>query len=274
MQKEYIREYNTCFKFILFQQITNSEHLREKLIEIIPHTIFSISKFDDRYWNQSKYFKLDNSFVLIYPQSSIPLVIANCHYNKYFQKTEDNFELNQLPRDFLGHVTKDFKTLFKKDYSISINGSYYKMLLNKASFKTQENISDILLLSKAHKNELNIFYQNNYPKNWFDENMLSSNFFMGIKKENKIACVTGIHAYSKEFKIAIIASIATDIKFRRQGLATKVISNQCKELFKTVDAIGLNVNIKNKEAIKCYENLGFKIIGEYEEVKAKQKNYV
>lgn len=52
-----------------------------------------------------------------------------------------------------------------------------------------------------------------------------------------------------------------DERFRNRGIGTEVIVKMSREFFndKAVEAIDLNVFAWNDRAIKCYENIGFKI---------------
>ncbi|MCY7360679.1 MAG: hypothetical protein LH629_01215 [Ignavibacteria bacterium] len=64
----------------------------------------------------------------------------------------------------------------------------------------------------------------------------------------------------------MLGNITTDPEFRGQSVCKKVTSVLCKDLFETVDVIGLNVHSDNSAAIKSYENIGFKITYYYEEI--------
>ena len=75
----------------------------------------------------------------------------------------------------------------------------------------------------------------------------------------------GVHVYSEEYRVAALGNIVTHPDYRNRGFGRIVTAYLCKKLLEKVDHIGLNVHRDNVSAIRCYENLGFEILGKYEE---------
>ena len=80
-----------------------------------------------------------------------------------------------------------------------------------------------------------------------------------------------MHVSSERYRVAALANIATDPDYRRQGYGKAVIAGLCKQLQGRVDHIGLNINSINIPALRCYESLGFEVIGSYEQLIAELK---
>lgn len=95
--------------------------------------------------------------------------------------------------------------------------------------------------------------------------MLGTGKYFGYFDNDKIAGISGIHVYSKEYKVAALGNITTGIEYRGKSVCTKLTSALCSDLFKTVDLIGLNVSESNVAAIRCYEKTGFKEYAGFEE---------
>ena len=90
------------------------------------------------------------------------------------------------------------------------------------------------------------------------------------EESGKLAGISGIHVYSPVYKVAVLGNITTNPEFRGRSICRKTTTALCKDLFESVDIIGLNVSKENYAAIKSYENIGFKITGEYEEYMAER----
>ncbi len=246
---------------------TNKEEIYNLLSENIFLNIYSIGDLDDFFWKSSKYLinQHDHSVVLIYQDKTFPVVLALNDSSIKPEFIPEKFR-EQFPSQFYAHFTGDYIHIFKTWCELKSHGLYYKMGLMKKDFNTNIDTSKAEILTNEDYKSLQIFYDKNYPENWFNERMLETNKFFAIRENGTIISVSGIHVYSEEYKVAAIASISTDKDYRGKGLAKQTIAKQCSELFKTVDHIGLNVKSENKNAIKCYENLGFRIIAEYEEM--------
>ncbi|MFL5704574.1 MAG: GNAT family N-acetyltransferase [Ktedonobacteraceae bacterium] len=120
-------------------------------------------------------------------------------------------------------------------------------------------------MTVADLDELETFYADSYPGNWFDPRMLETGCYYGLRRNKQLASVAGIHVYSPRYKVAVLGNVTTHPDYRGQGLATAVCAKLCQALLRTVDYVGLNVKTDNLSAIKCYERLGFAPIATYEE---------
>lgn len=95
--------------------------------------------------------------------------------------------------------------------------------------------------------------------------MLKTNQYFGIHGPRGLVSVAGIHVYSPTYRVAALGNITTHPDFRRQGLGKAVTAKLCLSLLETVKHVGLNVQVDNEEAIRCYRRLGFEVIGSYGE---------
>jgi ribosomal protein S18 acetylase RimI-like enzyme len=135
-----------------------------------------------------------------------------------------------------------------------------KPLYSKKNLKVENCIQ----LGEEDEEELLDFYQIAYPNGYFDPYMLRTGKYYGIKIDNKIQSVAGIHVYSKHYSIAVLGNIATLPSTRGKGFASKCII-RLLESFKSNIHIGLNVKKDNFSAVNLYKRLGFLIHLPYEE---------
>jgi len=232
--------------------------------------IYSIGDLDDFFYPKTQWFALisDNqirAILLIFNDIQFPVLLA---LNK--QKLDVDFETIRrltklIPKKFYAHLTADFKVLLNKFYESRSYGMLYKMGLTNYSLINGVDTSGVLQLNREDENEILNLYKISYSNNWFNNRMLDTHQYYGIKKDNKLISIAGVHVYSKEFRVAALGNITTLPDYRNRGLAKIVVSKLCKSLLKNTDHIGLNVHKENIGAIKLYENLGFTINGEYEE---------
>ncbi len=125
--------------------------------------------------------------------------------------------------------------------------------------------SGVVPLCSAELEEIQTFYEDSYPGNWFDPRMLGTGQYFGIRARGTLACVGGIHVYSPEYRVAALGNIATHPDHRGNGFGKAVTARICQSLSLTVEHIGLNVKADNHAAITCYEQLGFRKVAEYGE---------
>ncbi len=75
-----------------------------------------------------------------------------------------------------------------------------------------------------------------------------------IRKEGKIVSTASTAAECKE--MAMIVAVATDPKYRKRGLATKIMNKMCLDLVRENKTVCLFYD--NPEAGKIYERIGFR----------------
>jgi GNAT superfamily N-acetyltransferase len=237
--------------------------------------IYSIGDLDDFFWPYTKWYGLKegseiSAIALFYTGLSEPTILA----------LSDNIEplkillqkvMKNMPDNFYCHLSPGLDSLFREDFELKSHGSHYKMgLIDKSKLDIFES-TDIIRFNKNDHLELEAFYKEAYPGNWFDARMLETGHYYGIRNEGKITAVAGVHVYSAKYKVAALGNIATHPVMRGKGLGMIVTAHCCRELLKTVDTIGLNVSQDNAPAISVYRKLGFEVKAEYEEYEMRRR---
>jgi ribosomal protein S18 acetylase RimI-like enzyme len=173
--------------------------------------------------------------------------------------------LHLLPPRIYSHLSSGVPEALASAYHIASHGAHDKMLLTDPSQLEKIDVAEAVHLTSADQPELENFYAESYPGNWFDPRMLETGAFYGIRRNGKWASVAGIHVYSPEFRACAIGSVTTHPDYRGQGLAKAACAQLCCSMQGTIDHIGLNVKSDNASAIALYSALGFTKVATYEE---------
>ena len=239
--------------------------------------LYHIGDLDEFYFPLTQWYGLKtnndlNAVILLY-KAFQPIVIQALSSQKelsYLNKLLESC-LNLFPDKFYAHLTPGVEEILESKYKLIAKGEHYKMILyDKQSFQKIDT-SSVYKLSAGDIEELNALYNSAYPDNFFDPRMLETGMYYGIKKNNQLISVAGIHVCSKIFKVASLGNITTHPDYRNNGYGTAATAKICKELLKNVDIVGLNVGTDNMSAIKSYENIGFRKTDVYREYLIKLK---
>ena len=225
--------------------------------------IYQIGDLDDFYWNHTSWYGLKenkslNAAVLLYkaPPFTVLLALATqndiMHYRKLLKSI-----LEKLPDELYAHLSPDLEQLFEQGYIIESRGKYQKMFLTDFSKLNNFDESGIRNLNESNLREITAFYEESYPENSFDPRMIKTGMYFGMKEDDKLVCISGVHVYSEQYKTAALGNITTHPDYRGKGYGQKVTAHLCRVLLTKVNSIGLNVGQDNIPAIKCYNNLGF-----------------
>lgn len=208
--------------------------------------------------------------VLIYHGGKIPTVMAFGVERGYPDLLAETLDI--LPDQFFCHFQQDCRPVITSQYDIEPLGTHLKMKLDRLESAERSSDSELFTLTSSDLPELEIFYQKSYPENYFMPRMLDTGWYRGIRVDEKIAAVAGVHVVSDQYKIAVLGNIATDAAHRGKHLATRVTGGLTNELHRQGKLVCLNVKADNAVAIKCYERLGFVKVHTYEEAICRRRS--
>lgn len=253
----------------------NKKIIEKTLKKNIFLHIYSIGDLDNFFWPYTIWYALEDeagidTIAMLYIGQSQPTLLA------ITEKKDQMCSLlrsiyHLLPAQFYAHLSPGVESALSNDYHLESHGDHLKMgLLNRSSVDAYE-CSNTCDLGTENLEEINIFYKECYPGNWFDPRMLETNQYFGIRDGGQLVSVAGIHVYSAEYKVAALGNIATAPSHRNKGYALLVTAKTCQSLMGTVSYIGLNVKADNRFAISCYKKLGFETVASYGEYMVKKK---
>lgn len=237
--------------------------------------IYSFGDLDDFFWKYTTWFAYaDNTgiseLVLLYQGVNPPTLLAFTENPGQMKNLLSEIR-GFLPPLFYAHLSPGLEESLLNDFELKLHSNSLKMALVDKNPIDNGEFKHVLSLSSIDLDEIEDLYRISYPGNWFDKRMLETRQYFGMKKNNKLVAISGIHVYSEEYGVAALGNITTHPDWRGKGYGKTVTGKLCQSLSDKVEYIGLNVNAENHAAIKCYEKLGFKTIARYNEFSVKYK---
>jgi ribosomal protein S18 acetylase RimI-like enzyme len=202
-----------------------------------------------------------DAVVLVYGGLAVPTLVALGHAGIDAHRELLASERSTLPPRFYAHLSPGLAEVLQPRFRLKSLGLHAKMALRRAP----ADAGPVVRFASGDAAELTSFYAESYPTGYFEPHMLESGPFVGIRDAKGIACVAGVHVFSKSQRVAALGSIATRPDQRGRGLARAATSALCRWVRPEVDHIGLNVVAGYAPAIACYRRVGFEQVGEYEE---------
>jgi len=231
--------------------------------------LYELGDLDEFFWPYTTWYgpesQTDGPIVLLYTGVPLPNLIALDSSPGSRMPELLRAVLHLLPARFYSHLSKGLRSVFEADYRIESHGHYLKMGLRKRERLEGINVSEVVPLTARDLAALNRLYQDSYPEHWFDQRMLETGCYFGIRQREELVSVAGIHVFSPGYRVAVLGNVTTRTDCRGQGLGRRTCARLCMHLVDRVDHIGLNVSASNAAAIRIYEGLGFEVVGEYDE---------
>lgn len=255
------------------KRLTDKTIIESFLRRNAPLHLYELGDLDDFFfpfttWYGHKINREIKAVALLYKGTELPVLLALDEPGSPFMKELLNQLVNELPDRFYCHLTPGLEEILKEKFRLESHGTHHKMVLSQPDKLKNIDTTGAVPLGVSDKEEILEFYTSSYPDNWFDERMLETGQYFGLRREGRLAAIAGIHVYSPQYKAAALGNIATLPELRGQGLGTAVTAALCQNLLKTADVIGLNVKADNAGAIRCYQKIGFEYCGEYGEFMA------
>jgi GNAT superfamily N-acetyltransferase len=258
-------------------QLNDKDELEQFLRKNTALNIYQIGDLDNFYWNNTAWYGLKEnnslkSVVLLYqaPPFKVLLALAPEDETGYLKRLLMSLSAD-LPGKFYAHLSPGIEKIFETEYDLESHGKYQKMFLTDSDRLSHFESNDIVHLNNKDLNDIFNLYKESYPENSFDPRMIETGMYYGLKINNKLVCISGIHVYSEVYKVAALGNITTHPDYRGKGYGQRVTAHLCRVLLTKVNAIGLNVGQDNIPAIKCYRNLGFTKAAPYLEYMIRKK---
>jgi len=238
--------------------------------------VYSIGDLDDFFWPDTTWYALtiDHASVaiaLLYTGQTLPTLLA---FSEQPARMSELLELMLplLPPRFYAHFSPGLEQIVQDRYELLSHGEHYKMALKTLSALQGMDCAPVIRLSTSDLQDITQLYTQSYPGNWFDPRMLATNQYFGIRQDDELVSIAGVHVYSEAYRVAALGNITTHPSWRNKGYGALVTARLCQSLSEHVDHIGLNVKADNRQAIACYQKLGFEIIASYGEFMAQEKD--
>ena len=231
--------------------------------------IYSIGDLDDFFWHNTVWYAAKDgdsirALVMLYTVPPVPTLHAMCEKKEPMAELLRSI-LHLLPGRFHAHLSGGLAAVFDERGSMESSAEHWKMALSDKSRLSGIDCSEVARLTATDLDQMLRLYEEAYPGNWFNPRMLATGQYFGIRKEDRLVSVAGVHVYSQTYRVASLGNVVTHPDYRGNGLAASATARLCRSLTETVDHIGLNVRADNAAAMGLYEKLGFEKVSPYHE---------
>ncbi len=239
--------------------------------------IYSIGDLDGRFWSFTKWWGLVDdcetiqAIALLY-EETVPSTLLLFHDDSDLLGQLTKSIAPQLPNELYLHASPGIHEYLTVDFNIMSCERHIKMSLTDENSLLRVDVQNTRQLQMNDMAEIQNLYKISYPDNWFNPRMLETGQYVGLYIDGKLVCIAGIHVYSPQYRVSALGNITTHPDYRGRGLAQKTTSELCRQLFRNVDHIGLNVHVDNSAGIRCYEKIGFRWYADYEEIMLVKKS--
>jgi ribosomal protein S18 acetylase RimI-like enzyme len=253
----------------MIKETKNKKDLYKHFSKDVYLFAYHIGDLDDFFFPDCTWFGLYNGnileeVILMYSGLSVPTLLVFGALEKIPVLIQGI--IPRLPNRFYCHFQKEYGTYFREQYRIKSLGTHLKMkYVGSLSKLVMSETSNPILFKEEDKDKIIEFYKEAYPNGYFEPYMLRTGKYYGIKINDEIKSVAGVHVYSEKNRIAVLGNIATHHNIRGKGLAKNCIIKLLKSFNGKIDYIGLNVKEDNYPALKLYRKLGFEVHSSYEE---------
>ena len=167
--------------------------------------------------------------------------------------------LDQVPSDNYQYTLKEpSRMMLNQGLQPRFEARMWRMNLDTSKFPSVstagverlglEDLSAIQNLYEKHPDQPDAFH----------ERQLTMGPFFGIRENEEIISIAGVHILSPWASVAAIGNVFTRPDRRGQGLAARTSAAVVQAVLEQgIDTIVLNVAMDNEPALRCYENLGF-----------------
>jgi RimJ/RimL family protein N-acetyltransferase len=247
--------------------VIRSVHDRDELAALLRRDpglhAYELGDLDDFFWPYTTWYRDGDAVALVYHGQPLPTLVALAPPRPLAALLSGLRPL--LPRHFYAHLSPGGTETLADTFDVDPHGPHHKMVLRDVGRMRAADTGGAVVLDGSDLPELRALYAAAYPRNWFDQRMLETGQYVGVRRDGALLAVAGVHVYSPVYRIAAVGNVTTDPAARGQGLATAATAALCRRLLDTVDVVTLNVKADNAAAIAVYRRLGFMVVADYDE---------
>ncbi|MFJ8435881.1 GNAT family N-acetyltransferase [Kitasatospora sp. NPDC094019] len=237
--------------------------------------LFELGDLDEPFWSHTAWYtaSADGPVALLYSVGEVPTLLGLARPADADGLTGLLHAMRPvLPRRLLAHLTDGGADALAPDYRAEHRTAMLRMALtDPASLAPHlggapHAVGPVARLGTADLADLRALFTAGYPGNWFDERMLTTGPYLGIRDAGgRLLAAAGVHVHSAARRVAVIGNVTTHPDARGRGLATACTARLCEVLADSADHIGLNVRADHPTALALYRRLGFTTVTGYEE---------
>lgn len=247
--------------------LVRSVHDRDELAGLLRRDpaqhAYQLGDLDDFFWPYTTWYRHRDSVALVYHGNGLPILLA-------LDSPERAGDLAALldglapllPARFYAHLSPGAEDVLGRYFEAEPHGVHLKLALTDHTRLNAVTPAGAVL-TPADLPELTALYELAYPGNWFDQRMLETGQYVGLRLDGALVAVAGVHVWSPTYRVAALGNVTTHPDLRNQGLGRSVVAALCHRLRRSVEHITLNVRADNAAALALYARLGFTAIDDY-----------
>lgn len=249
-------------------ELRDRDAIRELLLRDPYIHLYELGDLDPFFFPRTRWFRLDAAVALLYSAPGTDVLLCFARAEEPARSLLRAIE-PVLPDAVHSHLSPGLFPALAPHYRARSEGASAKMSLRDPEALLAGSIARrdgiVVPLGPSDLGELLSFYASAYPGNWFDPRMLETGRYYGLRDEEGLVAVAGVHVYSRAEGVGVLGNVATRPGRRGRGHGTRVTGELCRTLQAERLRIGLNVARDNLPAIRSYRSLGFVHEADYEE---------
>ncbi|MEU1588024.1 GNAT family N-acetyltransferase [Micromonospora sp. NPDC005710] len=226
---------------------------------------YQLGDLDDFFWPYTSWFRRGEQVVLLYHGADRPTLLA-------FAAPANTAAMSVLlarvapvlPAKLYAHLSPGLTDALAGTFRTDAGGRHHRMALTDPARLAGVATAGVVLGS-ADLPALRELYARAYPDNWFDERMLGTGQYLGVREGGELVAVAGVHVFSPAYEVAALGNVTTHPRWRGRGLGAAVVAALCVRLRDRVTHVTLNVKADNAAAVRLYERVGFTRSADYDE---------
>ncbi|WDZ83156.1 GNAT family N-acetyltransferase [Micromonospora cathayae] len=228
---------------------------------------YELGDLDDAFWPYTRWWRRGEQVALLYQGVGLATLLAFAPPERTGGLVALLAELVPvLPDRLHAHLSPGVADAVAGGFEVTEVTGHLKLALTDRG-RLAGVVPAGSVLTGADLPELAALYAVAYPEVRFDERLLATGRYVGIRDGGELVAVAGVHVWSPVYGVAAVGNVATHPRVRGRGLAGAAVAAVCGGLLRDgVDRVVLNVRADNGAAVRLYERLGFTRVAGYDEM--------
>ncbi len=237
--------------------------------------VYELGDLDEPYFGRSRFFGSRcpdgalEAVALLYDGGGTPTLVALAPEGPARDASRRlllGLDRDALPDRVYAHLSPRVFDALSGQWRVIARGQHRKYAWTDRAAARGVATEGALRLTAGDAEEVAAFLEEHYPENFFHPRSLESGMAFGIRDRGGLVCFAGVHVHSARMGVAALGNVTTAAAQRGKGHARRACAALLQALDAETETVGLNVEVTNGPALRCYASLGFTPVDDYEEV--------